>query len=378
MQNSSNLFSKMTKTGKLKCQQGITIISLVITIIILIILATVTINAVFGDNGLVHQATMTKEYQINSETLDAELLNDAVYYIDGITNKVDTPEKPNEIEEAKGGGIFENITELNDGQGNTIIVPGGFGIAEDSGINVEEGIIIEDGAKNQFVWIPVGKYQTTNGEKTNNLSRRIFTSSEATEIASNNSVDSCFYGEENSSSVANSLISNFKNSCIKYEGYYIGRYEQGVGNVCKSNVQVYVSMARNEAKTQAEAMYDGNEFIKSELMSSYAWDTALNFICQTNEEGYMLSTTTSNIYGNIGTSNKTLAGAYEADCYSNIYDFLGNCVEWTTEYCSVDGNPCVFRGGFCGDSSRYAATRTYDSVTCRGNELTFRVKLYIK
>ena len=80
--------------------------------------------------------------------------------------------------------------------------------------------------------------------------------------------------------------------------------------------------------------------VTSELISSYAWDTALNFICQNSEHGYALATITDNTYGNIGTSNKVQTGGTPADCYSNIYDILGNCIEWTTEYSNVtrDGN----------------------------------------
>ena len=91
--------------------------------------------------------------------------------------------------------------------------------------------------------------------------------------------------------------------------------------------------------------YNENEFVTSELISSYAWDTALNFICQTNKDGYKLATTTDSTYGNINTGNRTQTGAYTvevegegerkevvSDKYSNIFDLLGNCHEWTTEY----------------------------------------------
>ena len=43
-----------------KSQRGITLIALVITIIILIILAAITINAVFGENGLILRAQESK------------------------------------------------------------------------------------------------------------------------------------------------------------------------------------------------------------------------------------------------------------------------------------------------------------------------------
>ena len=40
----------------LKKEKGITLVELFITIVILIILATVTINATFGENGLIKKA----------------------------------------------------------------------------------------------------------------------------------------------------------------------------------------------------------------------------------------------------------------------------------------------------------------------------------
>ena len=113
----------------------------------------------------------------------------------------------------------------------------------------------------------------------------------------------------------------------------------------------------------------------SELISSYARDTALNFICQTNSAGYTLATTTSSSYGNIGTGNKQNTGAYSADQYSNIHDLLGNCWEWTTEYAG-NGN-CVARGGASGDSDNYAAYR-FRTGNYYDHGYSFRVQLYVK
>ena len=45
----------------LKNQNGITLVALVITIVILIILATVAITFAFGDNGLIGRAEQAKE-----------------------------------------------------------------------------------------------------------------------------------------------------------------------------------------------------------------------------------------------------------------------------------------------------------------------------
>ncbi len=130
-------------------------------------------------------------------------------------------------------------------------------------------------------------------------------------------------------------------------------------------------------------MYSGNEFVTSELISSYAWDTALNFICQTNEEGYLLATTKGKAYGNIGTDIRTQTGSYIvegeiSDKYSNIHDVLGNCVEWTTEYSGNSSfGPCVFRGGCIIYDTNYAASRG-GILTSRNSEAySFRLQLYV-
>ena len=51
---------KRGKSKQMKINKGITLIALVITIIILIILAAITINAVFGENGLILRAQEAK------------------------------------------------------------------------------------------------------------------------------------------------------------------------------------------------------------------------------------------------------------------------------------------------------------------------------
>ena len=295
--------------------------------------------------------------------------------------------KPNPDQD---GPEYGTTTEIQDDEGNTVVIPGGFHLDADSGTSVEEGIVIEDSNGNQFVWIPTGTYQTSNGVKTNNLARRTFTSSGATEATASNGdgvVESYFYGEGDSRSVASTQIAAFKASASpKSEanpdgngGFYIGRYEQGTGNVCKYNQTPYVNVTRDQAKSQAEAMYSGkNNNVVSELISSYAWDTALNFICQTNSAGYTLARTTSSSYGNIGTGNKQNTGAYSADNYSNIHDLLGNCWEWTTEYSSSSTVPCVRRGGGYYDSICYAAFRYFYTTSTSSDFFSFRPQLYVK
>lgn len=51
----------------LKNQRGITLVALVITIVILIILATVAITFAFGDNGLIGRAEQAQQFQANAD-----------------------------------------------------------------------------------------------------------------------------------------------------------------------------------------------------------------------------------------------------------------------------------------------------------------------
>ncbi len=65
-----------------RSQKGITLVALVITIVILIILATVAISFAFGQNGLIPYAENASDYAANDEAATSKLLNDAVSYLD--------------------------------------------------------------------------------------------------------------------------------------------------------------------------------------------------------------------------------------------------------------------------------------------------------
>ena len=374
--------------------QGITLIALVVTVIVLIILAGVSIATLTGDNGILTRANDAKEKTKQAQQYEEKVLQESEEYIDLNLGE----ETATTISDAKGGLKYTNTTALTDNIGNIIYIPGEFKVAEDSGTKVEEGIVVEDSLGNQFVWIPVGTYQTTNGEKTNELARRTFTSSGASKVDGDEVVNSYYYGEGNENSVAKDQIEEFLKSSKSlseggHGGFYIGRYECGTEEertsaddkltpaLVQANKNVYGYVTREQAKTLSETLDNSNKFVTSELISSYAWDTTLNFICQNSEEGYLLATTTDSTYGNINTNIKELTGAYVADRYCNIFDLLGNCYEWTTEYCSGGNNtPYVCRGGNYDTSSTgaFSSYRTGLQAYPVYEYNSFRVQLYIK
>ena len=61
--NERKSFQSITQKEKIKSKNGITLIALVISIIVMLILAGVSLNATIGDNGIITQAQNTKYTQ---------------------------------------------------------------------------------------------------------------------------------------------------------------------------------------------------------------------------------------------------------------------------------------------------------------------------
>ena len=61
---------------KRRNEKGITLVALVVTIIVLIILAGVSINALIGENGLISRAKLAKEQYTNATIDEQEKLNE--------------------------------------------------------------------------------------------------------------------------------------------------------------------------------------------------------------------------------------------------------------------------------------------------------------
>ena len=124
------------------------ILVVLITIIILIILAGITINAVVGDSGLIYQARNSKEMSSNEIAETEENMNKVMTeYANMMAEDSEIPvvDIPTTVEEGKESGkSFDNTTIIKDDLDNDVTIPGGFHIAEDSGTKVEEGIVIED------------------------------------------------------------------------------------------------------------------------------------------------------------------------------------------------------------------------------------------
>ena len=264
---------------------------------------------------------------------------------------------------------FDTNTRLIDDLNNNVVIPEGFKIAEDSDTKVEDGIVVEDKAGNQFVWIPA---KTGNGVTVHTEAK-----GDATIVYKRTD-----YGKQygSYSDYSETLPTDEEISVNANGGYYIGRYEAGdkestedktmrAGETENKTVTIkkdqvpynYVSISN--CKSLAERMSSTQGYsAKTKLVSSYAWDTAISFMQITNEdygnsseEGNYDDTTFSytDITGAEQTKNKNsskLVPTGQTTAVCNIYDIGGNLWEYTTESSSYIGGRYTMRGG-CYDNS---------------------------
>ena len=295
--------------------KGITLIALVITIIVLLILAAVSIATLTGENGILTRANESKtETEIGEEEeairlayngvmadnlgdgVTAKQLQDElqgngynnatatgenpivvtfgapsnrVYEIDASGNIAEA-KPPVTLEQAKDNSMLTNDTDtkvtVSDG---TVTVPAGFKVAEDSGNTLDKGIVIEDKESNQFVWVPVSQ----ENFNTQFVRRAGYYNKNPQTLTAN-------YGEAdgNSETGANTNtgvtesettkaeVKLMYDSVYNNEGFYIGRYEAGRDStdsnkvVIQKGANVYNNVAWSKNKTMnEESVVEGTE-----------------------------------------------------------------------------------------------------------------------
>ena len=373
------------KIRKLKRDiKGITLVALVVTIIVLLILAGVAISFTLGEDGIFKRAQDASKIYENASLNEKTEIDKISNYIDEILNK----ENEEEIEDVKTveeaintGHVFKQNTVIKDAYGNNIKVPAGFKVAEDSGANVLEGIVIEDvnagdsiTSGSQYVWVPIGNVKTNQSgdSKLIELGRYTFdgttgkeTIAQSAEEYKNVEKISDYYQELISSSYGNGIakkLGDFLDKAKNSNGYYIGRYETGDGNaesadtaggnnenakaVVKKSIITYGHIPQETASQVAKDMYSGNNNFTADIVNSYAWDTAIVFIQNfSGDTDYSIQPGKSTTGEWSKTGESILASDGQIDERCNIYDMAGNLWEWSSETSINDGKPCTSRGG---------------------------------
>ena len=177
-------------------------------------------------------------------------------------------------------------------------IPEGFSYVEGAWDN---GFVIQDERKNQFVWVPCTNIEDVNVEKLQryNFSKQVLISKD---LCNNNSYE------------------EFLISALENGGFYISRFEIGNENnmpVSKKDMEIWKNVTRDEAEKIVDKMYDN---INCKLVNGYAYDTTLSWLMNTNDFNINIL--------DINQKENTTTGKV---AYNNIFDFSDNVMELTVE-----------------------------------------------
>ena len=375
-------------------KDGITLISLVVTIVVLLILAGVSINTVLGDDGIIKKAKEAAEKTAaaqEKEMIERNLLEQE------LENSLATPTpKPQPTDGVK--------------------IPAGFyyvGGTKTSGIVISDNVNDKDKYKNkavvgtdllgnQYVWIPCTTDNTSSdlqytrtewgvevdGDDNSRAIKDELTLTDASVTYSDADTANGINADVSKEIVAQ--IKAEKASVAQYGGYYIGRYEVGKNGdtaVVKYDQTPYAEITWSTAYGLAKKIITNSE-VNSYLCSSYAWDTAVNFI-QNNSTAKNYATSIEGFNGNwnpqavkdpsgnvikpAGTSQQLNTGLTTQFC--NIFDMGGNEAEFTTELNPGTSETVVLRGGAY---SYYDGPAGYRWDYRSGANDGFRATLFLK
>ena len=329
-----------TKLTESKKQKGITLIALVVTIVVLLILAGVSVNALFGSNGIIEKAKEAQNKMDEAKENDLEGINELTNWIGNQVNGTTDDNKSNTLKS------YEDASKENavytDNENAKVTIPKGFKVSDvaatansDGEQTVSKGLVIQDKDGNEFVWIPV-EYTATGTLDENGLDngfKNVFN----TNRNNNSRYEEPYtkgYGENGEKEKSDYV--NMMKSVQENKGFYIGRYEAGSvdenGNnvartatttttnkvVVKRDAYPYIYVgwgnAINDITTDVtdssnklrgkgavylcENMYASNEIgATSTLCYGVQWDATMNFV---NDSTHSTSNSTS--WGNYGDS----------------------------------------------------------------------------
>ena len=440
-----------------KGKTGITLIALVITIIVLLILAGVTIAMLTGENGILTKTTEAKsetakatakekvqtevmasygtDGKINLDQLNKNLQNisgikyngsaisdsnkiaslPAAVELDGyniLINASGTIEKTKTFAEAKSNEMLSNTDNTNIiVTDETVTIPAGFKVAEDSGTTIDEGIVIEDSKQNQFVWVPVSQKNFerefvrregySNGSQQSDLSN----CGEADATGTNANVTETATTQQEAKDMYASVEKN--------GGFYIGRYEAGKDTngkvVVQKEANVYNNipwsstedMKESETATTGGAVELSRNFAKennyktvqSTLIYGVQWDVVMNWMkdienssATSTDKKYIIDSTGMGWYSEVSGNSEHKTGIDlngGKNQVKKIYDLAGNVYEWTMEsydtFYRVDRGGDYYRTGSNEPGSYSPVSNRYSDYPSNSfDNIGFRPTLFLK
>ena len=400
---------------KFKGKSGITLVALVVTIVVMLILAGVSLNFILGEQGILNRGKEGVEKYSNHQSNEETMLSETEAWLEELF-----PEPPGKV--SVGEKASKNSTiNGEEASANNPIIPKGYvpintetsnwgdGTSSPTVENVNNGLVISDNITNgnEWVWVPVENVNTmyitgtktllgTTGETAvitegySNLRQRIGDTYTVTtpgnspsgirepDLLSSNDTSSSYYktilGYRSKEEMGKAFVADYKamiESVGKYKGFYIGRYEL-TANGEKPGVALTETNWYNLYKACRSITGEVEKGAQSTMIWGCQWDETMSWLKNTvfasdkskvdsnsaSWGNYKDSVAPANT-GNYGRGVKKDTGSNGAWKANNIYDLAGNCREWTQEACNADGR--VYRGGDCyrSGSSYPASDRNY-------------------
>ena len=283
----------------MKKNKGITLVALVVTIVVLLILAGVSINLVLGNNGIIAKAK-------DAETKSAEASQNDLKGMNGLVSEMEGALAGDGG--AGGSGTDTKVPAEATAETAPYFPDNTFTKKEGT---IDTGLVIQDASGNEYVWVVVPR--TTAVYATTGLGKTTFTDADYTSIENDLKEYTKTYrnGTEHSDTwyadnktegwLSEAEYKKLKNSMLKsvYEngGFYVGRYEAGIGTnrtsksatnsdgkytmpstvpVTKADAYPYTYVTRTQAQNLASNVNSGTK--TSSLMFGVQWDLVLAFM----------------------------------------------------------------------------------------------------
>ena len=318
---------------KTKEMKGITLVALVVTIVVLLILAGVSINLVLGNNGIIAKAKEAETKSAEARENDLKGMNGLVSEMEGALAGNGSTGSGSGNGGAGGSGAGTKVPAEATAETAPYFPNNIFTKKEGK---IDTGLVIKDGKENEYVWVVVPR--TTAVYATTELGKTTFTDADYTSIendlkeytktyrGSTSHSDVYSPDDKNVGWLTSDEYTELKNSMLKsvYEngGFYVGRYEAGIDTttgtnrtsntdknsdgkyitpstvpVTKADAYPYTNVTRTQAQNLASNVNSGDK--KSSLMFGVQWDLVLAFM---HNKGKIADSTL--------TSNSTTIGNY--------------------------------------------------------------------
>ena len=287
----------------MKNNKGITLVALVVTIVVLLILAGVSINLVLGDNGIVKKAQDAKTKSAEASENDLKGMNSLVSEMEGALAGNGG---------AGGSGTDTKVPAEATAETAPYFPDNTFTKKEGT---IDKGLVIQDTSGNEYVWVVVPKSLYNNTAYNSNNAKKPSSSTDyanieyclqqytATYRKGTSNSDVYYPDDKNVGWFADeTAYNNLKNSMLKsvYEngGFYVGRYEAGIAEnrtiegpknsdgkytiegmptpVSKADAYPYTYVTRTQAQNLASNVNPGTK--TSSLMFGVQWDLVLAFM----------------------------------------------------------------------------------------------------